>query len=381
VLDVEVVRSWSTGHDEYWGKIGHFAVGWKACGLLGGKLGQLMMANQANIGFGNDDLGRGSEFRMGRHQFVPLADVPDYVWIPASMFVATREAEPGQHFADIDIPAIDGGPSMLQACRQDPKNIDPAVWRTYFAGFAQAGCGPEEGALPFRVWQLWDAMVAAVRAKDTKTFVGAAGVLAHYVGDASQPLHGSYLHHGRLPMVDLPAGKYPVTHGSDAYQAFKKGREAKVHGLYEERMLEIDAPAALVAIDQELDGVHATSDLDNGWEAARATFALMSDAHDRLSPETIIDADDPSLDPTPRAKRLWANLAVRHETIRLLASSTVLLARLWASAWRVGHGKTLPKAKLRTFEEQELIDLYKSKKFAAPLTLEQMVQSGRFIVP
>src|SRR5262249_45640502 len=152
VLDVEIVRTWSTGHDEYWGKIGHFAVGWKACDLLDGRLGQLMKQNQPRIGFGNDDLKLGSEFAMGRGRFVPLADVPDYVWIAAAAaHVPARVAEPGQHFADIDIPAIDGGPSMLEACRQDPKKIDPAVWRDYFAAFAGAGCGPEEGALPFRV--------------------------------------------------------------------------------------------------------------------------------------------------------------------------------------------------------------------------------------
>ena len=40
-LDVEIVRDWSTGHDEYWGKIGHFAVGWKACERLSGALGGL----------------------------------------------------------------------------------------------------------------------------------------------------------------------------------------------------------------------------------------------------------------------------------------------------------------------------------------------------
>ena len=35
-LEVEVVRDWSTGHDEYWGKLGHFAIGWKACDDLSG---------------------------------------------------------------------------------------------------------------------------------------------------------------------------------------------------------------------------------------------------------------------------------------------------------------------------------------------------------
>lgn len=381
VLDVEIVRSWSLGHDEYWGKIGHFAVGWKACDLLGGKLGGLMKANQANIGFGNDRLGEGSEFRMGRGQFVPLADVPDYVWIAASNFVATRKAEPGQHFADIDIGSVDGGPTMLERCRQDPRNIDPAVWRDYFDGFAQAGCGPEEGALPFRAWQLWDGMVAALTKKDVKTFVATAGVLAHYVGDASQPLHSSYLHHGRLPMVDLPAGRYPVRHGSAPYSEFKKGREAKIHGLYEQRMLEIDALTALLAIDAALDHAHVASGIDNGWGAARATFELMSDAQSRLPPDTIIDADDPSLGPTDRARRLWANQAIRRETIRSLADSTILLARLWASAWRVGQGKTIAQSKLRVFTEPEMQSVYRSARFAPALTLDQMVKSGRFVVP
>ena len=234
-LDVEILRTWSTGHDEYWGKLGHFAVGWKACDLVSGPLGALMKANQKNIGFGNDVLQKGSAFAMGRGGFVPLADVPDYVWIAASKFVKARNAEGPQHFADIDIPAIDGGPSMLEVCRKNPKKIVPPVWRDYFAGFAQAGCGPDEGALPFRVWQLWDLMVAALKKKDVKTFLAAGGVMAHYVGDASQPLHTSYLHHGRLPMLVKPKGKYPVAHGSAAFTAFKKTREAKIHGIYEER--------------------------------------------------------------------------------------------------------------------------------------------------
>jgi hypothetical protein len=380
-LDADIVRTWSTGHDEYWGKLGHFAVGWKACDLLDGPLSDLMKANQAHIGFGNETLGKGSEFKMGRGGFVPLADVPDYVWIAAAKFVEARKDEAPQHFADIDIPAIDGGPSMLEAGRKNPRKVVPSVWRDYFAGFAQAGCGPDAGALPFRVWQLWDLMVAALKKKDVKTFVAAGGVMAHYVGDASQPLHCSYLHHGRLPMVTLPKGEYPVAHGSDAYATFKKSREAKIHGIYEERMLEIDTLAALQAIDAILANAKVKDDVRNGWGAARATFELMSDAHRRLSPETIIDADDPSLTETDRARRLWANAGVRKETIRSLADSTVTLARLWASAWRQGNGKAVPKSKLKAFTEPELERLYRSKTFAPALTLDQMVTSGKFEAP
>jgi hypothetical protein len=271
---------------------------------------------------------------------------------------------------------------MLEACRQDARNIDPAVWRDYFGGFAAEGCGPEEGALPFRVWQLWDIMVAALRDKDVRTFVGAGGVMAHYVGDASQPLHSSYLHHGRLPMLDRPSGKFPVRHASKAYTDFKKTREAKVHGIYEERMLEIDALAALEAIDAAL--AHAVPDdqIDNGWEAARVTFDLMADAHHRLSPAAIIDADDPSLSETERAKRLWAHPTVKRETIRSLAESTIALARLWKSAWRKGNGNAIAAKQLRAFKESEIKALYRpAAKFAPALTLDQMAQSGNFVVP
>ena len=380
-LDVEIVRTWSTGHDEYWGKLGHFAVGWKACDLLKGALFDLMKANQPNIGFGNDVLQKGAAFAMGRGGFVPLADVPDYVWIAASKFVDARKAEGPQHFADIDIRAIDGGPSMLEACRKNPKKILPSVWRDYFAGFAQAGCGPDAGALPFRVWQLWDLMVTALKKKDVRTFVAAGGVMAHYVGDASQPLHTSYLHHGRLPMLVKPKGKYPVAHDSDAFAAFKKTRAAKIHGIYEEQMLEIDTLAALQAVDAALAKVKVKDDVKNGWSAARATFDLMSDAHRRLSPDTIIDADDASLSDTDRARRLWANATVRKETVRSLAASVATLARLWASAWRQGNGKAVPKAKLKTFTEKELGSLCRSKTFAPALTLDQMVKGGKFELP
>ena len=49
------------------------------------------------------------------------------------------------------------------------------------------GCRPEEGALAFRVWQIRHAMVAYLKDDDVLRFVAIAGVMVHYVGDASQP--------------------------------------------------------------------------------------------------------------------------------------------------------------------------------------------------
>ena len=52
------------------------------------------------------------------------------------------------------------------------------------------------GLLPFRVWQIFDEMVRFAKAGKVPEFVCAAGVMTHYLGDACQPLHISYLHDG-----------------------------------------------------------------------------------------------------------------------------------------------------------------------------------------
>lgn len=375
-LDVEIVRDWSTGHDEYWGKLGHFAVGWKACDQVSGKLGSLMGKNQARIGFGDEDLGQGSAFRMGSGAFVPLADVPDYVW------VNSRPNEPIQHFADVDIYDIDGGPTLLERCYQDPTAVSAKTWKEYFDGFANVGVGPEEGALPFRVWQIWEAMVKYLQDQDVIHFVAAAGVLAHYIGDASQPLHCSYLHHGVPPMVKHDGRNYPVRRDSDEFQAFKATREAKIHGIYEETMLEIDTPKVLVDIDEILQEEVPRRYVQSGHGAAVETIRLMYEAQQRLSPLTIIKADDPEPGPKTRAKALWQKSNIRKATEVSLSESVRVLGDLWASAWREGQGSNIDSSELVEFDEGDLEEIYREEKdFVPSLSLARMAQSGKFEPP
>jgi len=374
-LDVEVVRNWSTGHDEYWGKLGHFAIGFKACDELSGNLKTLMTKNQERIGFGDETLGEGSAFKMGADAFIPLADVPDYAWIMSS-----RDSEPIQHFADVDIRDIDGGPTMLDRCFDDPQNVSAQAWKEYFDGFAAKNVGPEEGVLPFRVWQIWEAMVAYLKDRDVIHFVAAAGVLAHYVGDASQPMHCSYLHHGIPPMKTVNGRKYPLPRTSAEFEAFKKTREAKIHGIYEETMLEIDTPAALIAVNERLKtSHHAKRVIKTGHDAAVETVRLMHDTQKRLSPKKIINADDPSLGPKTRAEALWNKPSIRNATIASLADSVELLADLWTTAWKEGNGNAIAKAKLVKFSEKDLEKIYrKEKAFVPSLSLEEMAESGEF---
>ena len=373
-LEVEPLRDWSTGHDEYWGKIGHFTVGWKTCDRVTGNLGTLMKANQRFIGFGDDKLGKGAEFRMGVGAFVPLADVPDYVW------VNSRHDEPVQHFADIDIHDIEGKSSLLTRGHNDPKSVAASVWKKYFDGFHAAKVGPEEGTLPFRVWQLWEDMVTYLQHGDVIHFVAAAGVLAHYVGDASQPLHCSYMHHGIPPMLTHQGRKYPVPKSSDAFQAFKKTRPAKIHGIYEETMLEVGAADALPAIDAAV--AHLPSNpgaIKNGHDAAVETVRLMYAAQQRLKPRTIINADNPALTDNQRAARLWGKKNVRDATVQSLADSVRLLADLWASAWAKGNGDVNAAGQLAAFSEPEFDNICRKEAgFAPSLSLKAMAESGRF---
>jgi hypothetical protein len=374
-LEIELVRDWSTGHDEYWGKVGHFSIGWKACNYVSGALKTLLAANQERLGFDDATISQGSEFRVGRQGFVPLADVPDYVWIAAP----GRPSEPIQHFADIDIVDINGGPSMLERCFKDPTQISATVWKQYFDGFKQQGVGPEEGALPFRVWQLWEEMVGSLKNGDVLQFLAAGGVMAHYVGDASQPLHCSWLHHGMPPTTKIAGREYPVPRDSPEFLAFKKTRPAQIHGIYEENMLEVDTASALAGVDQKIgkfaaDGRNITS----GHDAAVQVIRVMHDSQARLSPTEIIAADDSTQSAAARAQALWDNRQVRDATIQSLADSTMLLADLWTAAWQAGGGDKLKKSELIELAEADLMKVYRDTKFAESLSLADMASSGNF---
>jgi hypothetical protein len=263
---------------------------------------------------------------------------------------------------------------------KDPKNVSAKAWKKYFDGFASKGVGPDEGCLPFRVWQLWEAMVRYLKAGDVGHFVGTAGVLAHYVGDASQPLHCSYLHHGVPPMKVVNGRKYPVRKKSPEFEAFKKTAAADIHALYEERMLEVGAVDALAGVDTILKSSKLLgATVKSGHQAAIETIKLMSASQKRLAPQTIIDFDDPTKKPLERATALWNNQAVRTATVASLADSVRLLAGLWTAAWARGGGDKIPKAKLIQFKEPTLDHMYrKEPDFVPSLSLDEMANSGDF---
>ncbi len=187
------------------------------------------------------------------------------------------------------------GKTLLDLC-ENPNNVNVDVWNKFYDSI---GVGFKRGALPFRVWQIYDAMAAYGKAGKIAEFVCAAGILAHYVGDACQPLHVSRLHHGR------------------------NAAEANVHSAYETTMLDQFAPEIIAGVNVALKGTKAKSAVKAGHEAAVSVVRLMRNTLEGLPPMDIIAA----LDETQgqgRTQHMWDVLGPR--TVKCVAAGCVTLS-------------------------------------------------------
>ena len=188
-------------HSLYWGKVGHYKIAEAAChlGKQGSKLATLLTANLENIAVTDDNITAGTLPVGGDPaKFIALADVPDLVWR------SSRRKDAPSHFADMDEPggaAVDHQ-TLMQLWEAGGEGRSSAGWTKFYGSVNPPPEDKHRGALPFRVAQLYQVMVDAVQDKDLLHYIAAAGVLAHYVGDACQPLHVSRLHHG------LPGGPW-----------------------------------------------------------------------------------------------------------------------------------------------------------------------------
>src|SRR5262249_16040480 len=147
--------------------------------------------------------------------FVALADVPDLVWRN------TRQKDKGNHFADMDQP---GGPNqdqptLLELWEADETSRTPARWTAFYNSLQPPLSDEHRGALPFRVRQIYNAMVKSLQDHDVNSYVCAAGVLAHYVGDACQPLHVSRFHHGHPGRLEDAVHSFYETQMLDQFAA------------------------------------------------------------------------------------------------------------------------------------------------------------------
>jgi hypothetical protein len=353
-LDVDILRGINSGLPEYWGDVGHYTIGAKACQLIDDRnLSELMMANIDRVAYRDDNIAAKSFKTTTQQRFSPLADVPDKVWKRPGGPATRGNHENPNHFADMDKPDPQGR-TLLELTRgangrTDPDKVTVRVFQDYYDDVRDRS----RGLLPFRVWQLYDMMVAAAAAGDAPGFVAAAGVMAHYSGDSCQPLHISYKYNGD------PDRKDPAT--GEIY-----GHE--VHSAYESDMLRSHAPEMLARLNSELGispgklGSHGFTDFcKSGHDAAVATVDVMRTAFETISVDAIIDT-------YVRDKtRLWELFGGK--TVQLLAEGARSLAMVWESAWKHSANKITD---LGPVDLDTLADLYEDRSWAKSMTLDEI---------
>ena len=338
-LHVTLLRDWNSNLPEYWGPVGHYTIGYFACDGLSGKLGTLMKANQTVVSYPLASISSRTKIsKKGAGGLVPVADVPDRMWAHGKTL--RGGADKPNHFADMDRKdPKQGNKTLLQLC-DDEANITPDFWLAYYANVGDTG----RGCLPFRVWQFFDEMVDAVTKKDADRYVCAAGVLAHYVGDACQPLHCSYLHDGEPQPDGTVRGK-------------------GVHTAYEEDMLRQHAPEMLEAMKKAVKKKGPSIKVPaDGHAAAVQTVRLMQRTFAAIKPMEIVDAFAANED-------LWSRFGSR--TVTILADGVRTLRAIWKGAWTTGNGDARIKADaLVEADHQALITLYMKKTWAPSKTLK-----------
>lgn len=345
-LDVDIVRDHNTGLPVTWGKLGHYKVGAAACGVVTNKnLKSFFAKNVDRVSFSDDDLAD-LESALRRTAFTALADVPDIVWKERGPRKRGRESP--NHFADMDQPSSTfGNKTLLQVCNA-PNKVDPELWKRFYDSI---GVGKtSRGLLPFRVWQLFDVMVDAVGQKNLVDYLCAAGILAHYVADACQPLHTSYLHDGD-----------PDT-----------GEGEGVHSAYQTKMVDAFSAEIIAGVNDALSSAKLQS-IQSGRDAGWATVELMRRSVASLPPEKLI-ATYLAHSGKERIAALWDEHG--QATLERMADGATALASMWQGAWILGGGSKIAKTKLVAVNKNSLRTRYENRAFAPSVYLHMLSLDG-----
>lgn len=384
-LEVDLIRDWGQALPEYWGTIGHFTIAnmaTRVAGKPGSSIRQLMHNNLLNVTFQIDDITDKGTTGLSKLDFVPLADVPDLVWKSGRFQRGPRGNNPEapNHFADMDERPPGGGATLLELCKEKPRErVVPDFWIEHVRKFPtkpgkSKDPATDAGLLPFRVWQIYDEMVRFVASRDVVSFVCAAGVLSHYVGDACQPLHISFMHHGDPQHPVMRS----ITHktGKKAGTTEQVDVSDKVHEDYEQNMFKGDRGTEMkTQLEAALSSGGNGKLVRGGREAAIRTVAMMQSTFDTIKPKRLtkfyndlLEANVPSgeiLD------RLWQKFG--KDTVGVMAGGCRLLALLWESAWAEGGGEQKLKGKkLEEVSREGLINCYKPRTFLQSFLLTEI---------
>jgi hypothetical protein len=373
-LEISLLRGWNIGLPEYWGAVGHYGIATKACDVVRNpNLKKLVGANLERISYDVADINKKTMAGLSKQDFVPLADVPDMVWkVGPHKRGGMSSPEHANHFADMDRvlkPPLPEGATLLQICDGKPDNVAVDLWRRYYDAVQKQHPGEKEsrGLLPFRVWQIYDAMVSFVRDGDVASFVCAAGVVSHYVGDSCQPLHISYMFNGD-PDHTVP-GTVRDASGKTSQGEVPLG--TGVHSAYEDDMVDRHVAEIMTGVDSILAHPSQPALVKGGHAAALTVVSLMQQTFSAIAPKDIIAEFVKVQDqkPAARADALWD--ALGEDTIKVMADGAICLAQLWDSAWKEGAGDNTIHD-LGVIDESALETLYQNPQFLPSKTLDQI---------
>jgi hypothetical protein len=371
-IGVDPVRNWNLDQPDTWGGIGHFSVAARAQVALSSrfpKLVKLMKNNALIISHDDETILKGDFVGMGKADFVPMADVPDFYWkFRVAKQGFARAFEGPNHFADMDQPNADGK-TLLDLC-EDPDFIDPAKWDAFYGSLLdlmreEPIPAKYRGLLPFRVWQIFDAMVEFASKDEMPQFVCAAGVLTHYLGDACQPLHISYLHDGD----PLRKVEYTFQKGKREGETEERPLGKGVHAGYEDAMVSAFREEVLKGLKTTPKATKGEM-VGNGFEAAKRTIEMMRKTFTTIPPIDIVEAFAAfEGKPKERAAHLWKKFGPR--TIKVMQGGSHLLAVLWESAWALGDGEANVTS-TRALKEAEAMEICADPDFLPSVTIDRI---------
>jgi hypothetical protein len=401
-LNLDFVRDLNADLPTIWGWVGHYLIGRrfplaedllnsaKLKDFIGNNLASLSI--NPSIDLRNDP---NAHDASGQPAFVALADVPDNVWksnvnkiqVDGTDGKPHSQRGPGargheeneNHYADLDLDYQGKGLFLDLNLRDRDTYLRPQTWVSYFAAMkpqfdawdqllvaengkpAYGTGGNHWGALPFRVHQLYDIMRAAAAQGDRALFLVAGGVLIHYIGDACQPLHASYMSNGD------PARVVSRASGAKALEA------DGVHSGYEDDMVAYGYQHGNLAgkLDEQAKNAEIeVPEIVNGYDASHAVISLVSQTRNTLQPQAIVDkwVSLKSLrSKQERAQAMWDTFG--EATVTCMARGTRFLAALWDSAWREGGGdRTI--ADVTAVPPEHLMKLYLDPDVAPSILLD-----------
>jgi hypothetical protein len=400
-LDLDLVTDINTDQRYIWGWVGHYAIG-RALPLPDDLMTsadlQAFIAKNLDLLSVSPDAALDNDPKVqtkpgGKAKFVPLADVPDNVWKSNVNFTMVDPGDGGKkrhkpgpgsrgqadnpnHFADLDLEYH--GKLFLDWNNEDPDQyLNPKAWIAYFAAIkpkfdawsdllGDGRKGNHWGALPFRVHQLFDVMVAAVTAKDQELFLCAGGVLIHYIGDACQPLHTSYLSQGDPAKVV----KRPTSPN-------KKLEADGVHGGYEDDMVAFGYTDKNLARTLKTrigalgrDAKEKIRTIKSGYDASKAVIDLVVATRSDIAPRKIVKKWVSLIGQSRKDKAAAMWDAFGDDTVTCMARGTRYLAAIWQAAWDAGNGD----AKIgegRVLKPADLMKLYNNPDVAPSVALDR----------